>query len=156
MSNSDPNATGNDQPPAGYPGAQHPEAPAYPPPPAYGTPAGAPGYPQAPPAYAAPGYPAQPGYGGYAPPTKTNALAIVSMVLSIAGLVFIPFLGSLVGAILGHVALGQLKTSREQGRGFALAGVIIGWVGLGLAVIGTIAFFAWIGWLTSMSTTYSA
>jgi hypothetical protein len=165
LSTSDPYGSDNTQPPAGYPGAEQPPAPpAYTPepapaPPAYGAPAyGAPaapqqGYPQAP-TYGAQGYPAQP--YGYAPPAKTNTMAIVSLILSIAGLVIVPFIGSLVGAILGHVSLGQLKTSGEQGRGLAVAGVIIGWVGLALAIIGTIAIVAWFGWIASYSTSYSA
>jgi hypothetical protein len=60
--------------------------------------------------------------------------------------VIIPFIGSIVGAITGHISLGQIKKTGEQGRGLALAGVIIGWVGLALAIIGTIVFMAWLGW----------
>ena len=37
------------------------------------------------------------------------------------------------------MALNQLKTSGEQGRGMALAGTIVGWVGLGLTILGIIA-----------------
>jgi len=82
-------------------------------------------------------------------------MAIVSLVLSIAGIVIIPFIASLVGAILGHVSLGQLKTSGEQGRGMALTGVILGWVGVGLWAIGLILFFASIAWFTSVGGVYS-
>lgn len=58
---------------------------------------------------------------------KTNTLAIVSLVVAL----FVP----LVGAILGHVAMGQIKKTGEQGRGIALAGVIIGWVFTALAIL---------------------
>lgn len=58
---------------------------------------------------------------------KTNVLAIVALVLAI----FVP----LVGAILGHVAMGQIKKNGEEGRGFALAAIIIGWVFTGLAIL---------------------
>jgi hypothetical protein len=54
-------------------------------------------------------------------PTTTNTLAIVSFVGS--------FFVSLVGIICGHIALVQIKRSGEKGRGFALAGVIIGYAG---------------------------
>jgi hypothetical protein len=37
------------------------------------------------------------------------------------------------------MSLNQLKTNGEQGRGMALAGTIVGWVGLGLALLGIIA-----------------
>jgi uncharacterized membrane protein len=58
---------------------------------------------------------------------RTNVLAIVALVLAI----FVP----LVGAILGHVALGQIKKTGEEGRGIALAAVIVGWVITGLAIV---------------------
>ena len=65
--------------------------------------------------------------------SKTNTLAIVSLILAF----FLP----LIGAILGHVALGQIKKSGEEGRGLALAGVIIGWVLTALAILSTFLFF---------------
>ena len=51
---------------------------------------------------------------------KTNTLAIVSFVSSF-------FIG-LVAIITGHIALGQIRARGELGRGFALAGLIIGYV----------------------------
>lgn len=54
------------------------------------------------------------------PQAKTNTLAIVSLVFAL--------LAPLVGAILGHVALSQITRRGEQGRGLALAGIIVGWV----------------------------
>jgi hypothetical protein len=89
-----------------------------------------------------PGYPPPWGYPppGYGPPKpKTNTMATSSLVVSLVGLVLgIPlmllcFVGvaiPLVGLILGIVALNQIKTSGEDGRGMALAGVIIGGIGM--------------------------
>jgi hypothetical protein len=113
-------------PPPQQPGYAAPQPPAYGAPPAYGS---APQYPgQAPYGAAAP-YP-------YAPQQKTNTLAIVSLVASLVGIVWIlPFIGSLVGVITGHMSLNQLKTSGEKGRGLALAGTIVGWVGLAFTII---------------------
>jgi hypothetical protein len=51
----------------------------------------------------------------------TNGLAIASLILSILGF-------SIVGAILGHVALSQIKRTNEAGSGLAIAGIILGWV----------------------------
>jgi hypothetical protein len=90
----------------------------------------------------------------YTPPNPTNTMAIVSLVLSVVGF-------HVVGAILGHIALGQIKQSGEAGRGLALAGVIIGWVGLGLVVVFTVllvlgalgtAFFAFFATLLATPT----
>ena len=120
------------------------------PPPAYGQPA-QPGYGQAPqpPAGYSPyaGAPA-PAYGAYAAP-KTNTLAIVSLVSSIAAFVILPFIGSIVGIITGHMSLSQIKRTAEGGRGFGLAGTIVGWVGLALAIIGTIVLIAWASYFFS-------
>ncbi|GAA3902018.1 DUF4190 domain-containing protein [Microbacterium invictum] len=129
--------------------------PGQPQPPAYGAPPQTPPYaaPGAyqPPAYpgAAPQYPGAPqypayGYGGY-PVQKNNVLAIVSMIASILGFIWVlPFIGSLAGAIMGHISLNQLKTSGEKGRGMALAGVIVGWIGVAFAILGVLAFFAFV------------
>jgi hypothetical protein len=125
-------------PPAGY---DAPPAGSYPPPaaPVYG----APGY--AAPQYPAPAYgqPA-PAYGyAYAPPRPTNVLAIVSLIASVAGLSLIPFIGSIAGVITGHMALKNLKTSGENGRGIALAGTIVGWVGTGIWVLFIVFWVIW-------------
>lgn len=116
--------------------------------------------PSAPPAYvappeyvapaaygSAPAYAAAPAYGspyGAGGPAKTNTLAIVSLVSSLIGIFIIPLLGSLAGIITGHISLGQVKKTGEQGRGLALAGTIIGYVGLGFIVIGLIVFLAFL------------
>lgn len=141
-------------PPAGY------SQPAYPPP-AYGA---APSPAQPPAAYGTPaGYgqgapyrPAQPpyGYGGY-PAIRTNPLAVTSLVSSLVGVVFgwtwVLGLGVIVGVITGHIALGQIKRTGEKGRGMAIAGVIVGWVAIGFAVLILVAFalFATIGGVSS-------
>lgn len=113
--------------------------------PAYGAPGYAGGYPVAP----APssgyggygGYGAQPGYYPvYAPTTKTNGLAIASMVVSIVGAVMLCAYGTggivgAVGAILGHVSRRQIRDRQESGDGMALAGIITGWIAAGLGLI---------------------
>ncbi|UYN83338.1 MAG: DUF4190 domain-containing protein [Microcella sp.] len=60
---------------------------------------------------------------------KTNTLAIISLVLA--------FFISLGAVICGHIALGQIKRTGEGGRGLAIAGLILGYLGLlvGLLVI---------------------
>jgi hypothetical protein len=115
--------------------------------PAYGaTPYGTRGYPA--PAYGTAAYGAQgyagygtQGYGSYAATARTNVLAIISLVASIAGFVMLPFVGPLVGVITGHIGLAQIKRSGEKGRGLALTGVILGWVNIALIVISIALFF---------------
>jgi len=118
----DPNLP--DQPGAPVP----PATPATPPAPAYGTPA-APAYGENAPAY-----------GQQPTGPKTNTLAIIALVASIAGFV-IWGIGFIAGVICGHISLSQIKKTGEQGRGMAVAGLIIGYVGIALTIIGTIIFF---------------
>lgn len=136
-----PNATEATAPLPPYATAPAQQPPTYQPP-AYPTtppgyaPYGGQGYPgaQAPaPAYAPPGY----GQGyGYAAPRPTNGLAVASLVLSILGFILVlPFVGSLAGAIMGHVSLNQIKVSGAGGRGLALAGIIVGWAGVAIAAV---------------------
>ena len=58
---------------------------------------------------------------------KTNTLAIVSLVLA--------FFISLGAVITGFIALGQIKKTGEAGHGLALAGVILGFVGIAIGLI---------------------
>ena len=113
--------------PGAYPGAT---PGAYPP--ASPFPGQAPGGYQPPPV---PGYWSPPQVAGFVPVTRTNGLAIASLVL---GILWLFWLGSLVGLILGLVALKQIKVRNQGGRGIAIAGVVLSvlWlVGLVVAAI---------------------
>jgi len=77
---------------------------------------------------------------------KTNGMAIASLCTSIGAAVLTLVtcgLGAVVapvGAVLGHLSLGQIRRTGEQGRGMALAGVIVGWAITALAVVGVVIF----------------
>lgn len=120
------------QPPEGtHPGT-------FPPPPPGG---GWSGAPPPPPYYG--GYPAYP--GPMAP--STSPWAIASLVCSIANWLGLVGIGAILAIIFGHIALHEIKVSegRVEGRGMALAGLIIGYatLALGLCVLaGLIAAFA--------------
>lgn len=131
--------------PASYGPAPAPYGPAYGPSPygAYGGP------PVGGDAYGVPlgGYPAPVGGYGWAPPVRTNGLAIASLITSLVGVVLaaacvVPILACPVGAVLGHVALRRIATSGEQGRGLALAGIIVGWIATGLLALVIVAIVA--------------
>ncbi|MCP2637034.1 DUF4190 domain-containing protein [Microbacterium sp. HD4P20] len=160
-----PGPTGQPAPPSPQPGqgqypasqqGAHPQPGAYPPPAQGAYPPPAQG--AQPPAYGAPAYGAPygtaPAYGYGAQP-KTNALAIVSLIASIVGFIgILPIIGSIGGVITGHISLNQLKTNGENGRGMALAGTIVGYVGLAFWIIGGIALFSFIAWAASQSSQY--
>jgi hypothetical protein len=66
--------------------------------------------------------------GGY-PVQTTNGLAVASL---IAGFFWLGWFGSFLAVIFGHVALNQIKGSggREGGSGLAVAGLVLGYMGL--------------------------
>ncbi len=88
------------------------------------------GYPQS--GYQ-PGMPAWPG-GGY-PGPKTNGLAIAALICGIAQFLGFWLLGTIPAIVLGHIARKQIRQRNEQGAGLALAGLILGYVGIALTVI---------------------
>lgn len=114
-------------PPSGYPLPGYPTygapPPSYPPPSPYG---GA--YPPPNP-YGGAYPPPYPGYGngygtGYgAPQSGTNSMATVSLVAAILGVFCC--IGSIVGIACGTIALNQIKQTREEGHGLAVAGLVI-------------------------------
>jgi hypothetical protein len=128
-------------PPGGYPPGGFPPVSQIPPgqippgpyPPAPAFPGQAPGGGYQPPPI--PGYWSPPPAPGFVPVTRTNGLAIASLVL---GILWLFWLGSLVGLVLGLVALKQIKDRNQGGRGIAIAGVVLSvlWlVGFVVAVI---------------------
>lgn len=122
-----------------------PEAPQYAPPAPMGTPVPQftnptppPPAPPAPP-YGQQGY-VQPQPGAAAAGAPTNTMAIISMISSIVGLFTFGIL-CLLGVILGHISLGQIKRKNEGGKGMAVAGLIVGYIGLVGWVIALILIF---------------
>jgi len=61
-----------------------------------------------------------------APPT--NTLAIVSLAAGVASYFMVPVIGGLVAIITGHMARGQIRRTGERGAGFALIGLILGYL----------------------------
>jgi len=92
--------------------------------------------------------PPAPAYG-QPPAAKTNTLAIISLIASIAGIVILWGIGSIAGVICGHISLSQIKKTGEQGRGMAIAGLIVGYAGIVLAIIGVIVAIALSAWLVT-------
>jgi hypothetical protein len=68
-------------------------------------------------------------------------MAIASLVLSLVGFAGLAFIGPILGVIFGHLALKEIKDSPGVGggQGLAQAGLIIGWIGMGLRVLGGVA-----------------
>jgi hypothetical protein len=76
-------------------------------------------------------------YGPYGYPVpRTSGLAIASLVCSLAGMFTLGF-GGIPGIILGAIALKRVRIAQGalQGRGLALAGIIIGSIMVGIVIL---------------------
>lgn len=71
------------------------------------------------------------------PPSSTDPLAICSLVFGILGMICCgSLILSIAAAVCGHISLSNTKKNpRLEGRGLAIAGVILGYVGLVIGVI---------------------
>ncbi|WP_373740825.1 DUF4190 domain-containing protein [Neisseria sp.] len=78
-------------------------------------------------------------------PAGSNGLSVVSLVFGILGFVILPFIGSIVAVITGHIARRKIRRTGQDGSGLALAGLILGYIGLitGFGIIAAIALPAY-------------
>jgi hypothetical protein len=65
----------------------------------------------------------------------TNTLAVVSLAAGISAFVITHFIGAGVAILTGHIARRQIRETGEGGGGFALAGLILGYVYYALLVL---------------------
>ena len=81
----------------------------------------------------------------YVQQPMTNGLAVASLVL---GIIWIYWIGSMLALIFGYNAKGQIDRSNgmQSGRGLAVAGIVLGWVG-----VGTLALVLIVALITSVS-----
>jgi hypothetical protein len=71
----------------------------------------------------------------------------------VVGVVWIYWIGSILALIFGYVALRQIKQNGQNGRGLAIAGIVLGWVGVATLVVVIIALIA-AGVSGNSTTTY--
>lgn len=65
---------------------------------------------------------------------RWNGFALASLVL---GIMWIYWIGSILALVFGYVAKSQIEQSggSEQGMGLAMAGIVLGWVGVGILTL---------------------
>jgi uncharacterized Zn finger protein (UPF0148 family) len=68
---------------------------------------------------------------------ETSGMAIASLVLGIAGWTLLPVIGSILAIILGYMARNEIRQRPDElgGEGLALAGIVLGWLMIGAAVL---------------------
>ena len=128
------------EPGSSDPAGQYPPPPP-PPPPGAGNPYGAPQYPQYPqyPQHGQPAY-QQP----YGPAPGTNGKAITAMVLGIAGVFLCPLVG-IAAILVASSARREMAQTGQGGHGFAIAGLVLGWLAVAFIVLFLLLFVAGTG-----------
>lgn len=76
----------------------------------------------------------------------TSTLAIVSLVSAILGFTFVPVIGTIVALVTGYMARNETRVipPRASGDGLATAGIIMGWIQVGLLVLGVCCTIAYL------------
>ncbi|MEO6155267.1 MAG: DUF4190 domain-containing protein [Thermomonas sp.] len=86
----------------------------------------------------------------------TSTMAIVSLVSGILGWTLVPLIGGVVAVITGHMARSEIRRAPAglEGDGMAIAGLVLGYAAIAMALLAVIAivmFFGGLAWLATMS-----
>lgn len=82
-----------------------------------------------------------------------STLAIVSLISALLGFTFVPVIGGIVALVTGYMARNETRSDppKASGDGLATAGIILGWIQVGLLVVGiccalvsSVFIFGWI------------
>jgi hypothetical protein len=97
--------------------------------------------------------PVQPGYQGPMPgAAKPAGMAIASMVLGIISAVtfcawYISVPCGIIAICLGMVAKGKINRGEGGGSGMATAGLVLGVIGVAIAILVIVLFFLGVSWM---------
>ena len=74
-------------------------------------------------------------------------MAVASLVLGIAGLTVLPFISSVFAVIFGYMARREIRQQPLQtsGDGIAVAGIVLGWIGVGLMLLAILGIGGFMG-----------
>ncbi len=75
----------------------------------------------------------------------TSTMAMVSLVAGILGFTIFPVLGGIVALFTGYAARKETRAvpALASGDGLATAGIIMGWIQIGLAIVSICCFIAY-------------
>jgi Domain of unknown function (DUF4190) len=70
-------------------------------------------------------------------PVQNSTNAIISLISGILGLTLLPLIGSIIAIVTGMMARKEIRTAQTSGvivggNGMATAGLVMGWLGIGL------------------------
>lgn len=72
----------------------------------------------------------------------SSTLAIVSLIAGVLGFMMLPVIGSIIALWTGYLARKETRAvpPRASGDGLATAGIVMGWIQLGLTAVGICCF----------------
>ena len=70
----------------------------------------------------------------FGPSSRTNGLAGVSLGFGL-GQIIVPIFGAIIAIVTGHVARGQIRRTGENGDGLAIAGLVLGYIGILIPIL---------------------
>jgi len=82
-------------------------------------------------------------------------MAVAALVLGIAGLTVLPFISSIFAVIFGYMARREIRQrpAETSGDGVAVAGIVLGWVGIGVLILalvgGGVALCGFCSWFNT-------
>lgn len=92
----------------------------------------------------APGPPVVPhaGPAPIGPPRQTDGMAVASLAMGIGSFLVCPLLCAILAIVFGYMARKNIEESGGvlEGDGFAVAGIILGWVNIGVVALVAIIF----------------
>ncbi|HUH91168.1 MAG TPA: DUF4190 domain-containing protein [Lysobacter sp.] len=82
---------------------------------------------------------------------RTSTMAIISLVAGVLGWTVLPMLGSIVAIITGHLARSEIRrdNGNVEGDGLAIAGLVLGYAMVALAVLAVLAMLLFFGGLAA-------
>jgi len=89
---------------------------------------------------------------------QTSTTAVLSLVFGILGWIALPFIGSIVAIICGHMARAEIRRAPPnsfEGDGMAIAGLILGWSMLVvsvLAIVMVLMFFGGLAFIAALGS----
>ena len=86
------------------------------------------------------------------PLRQTSTTAIVSLVSGLLGWTVLPLIGSLVAIVTGHIARAEIRRNPQalEGDGLAVAGLVLGYAMVAIAVASVIALILFLGGVAAL------
>jgi hypothetical protein len=71
---------------------------------------------------------------------RTNTNALIGFILSLGSFFILGVVLAIPGLILSRKGQAEIASTGERGEGLAKAGVILGWISIGLSILAILAF----------------